>query len=147
MSDGYSLDQRLEFLGLEKGAPALRHVSDAIDKTIRPALTIFYDKIKDTPEVRRFFSDDAHIERAKSAQQAHWSVIASGGYDVGYVDRVRRIGQAHARIGLEPRWYIGGYGLILEQLLTAVIQASWPKGLGVQRDGGAKLARAASSPG
>jgi methyl-accepting chemotaxis protein len=142
MSDRDGLKKRLEFLGLDQGAPALRHLRGAIDKALRPALGAFYDRIKATPDVRRFFADDAHIERAKSAQEGHWSGIAAGAYDGQYVERVRRIGEAHARVGLEPRWYIAGYALVLEQLTTAVVDASWPKGFGVPRDGREKLARA-----
>jgi methyl-accepting chemotaxis protein len=145
MSDQHGLKQRLEFLDLDQGAPALRHLLPAIDKALYPALTVFYEKVKTVPEVAHFFRDDAHIEAAKGLQQGHWSAIAAGRYDEAYAEKVRRIGQAHARIGLEPRWYIGGYALIVEQLLTAVIEASWPKGLGVPRDGRDKLSRAVST--
>src|SRR5579864_6818589 len=107
MSDRYSLNRRLEFLDLAQGAPELRPLQPAIEKALVPALSAFYDRLKATPEVRVFFSDDAHIDRAKAAQRTHWSGIADGAYDGQYVERVRRIGEAHARIGLEPRWYIG----------------------------------------
>jgi methyl-accepting chemotaxis protein len=33
----------------------------------------------------------------------------------------------HARIGLEPRWYIGGYTVVLDTLIDAIITARWPK--------------------
>jgi len=39
---------------------------------------------------------------------------------------VRGIGKAHARLGIEPRWYIGGYALVTEQLVHAVIAEQWP---------------------
>jgi methyl-accepting chemotaxis protein len=142
MSNRDSLDQRLAFLGLESGAPALRHLREVFAKSLGPALDAFYGKIRTTPELRKFFKDDAHISRAQSAQQSHWRLIAQGEYTAGYGDNVRRIGEAHARIGLEPRWYIAGYALILEQLASAVIDASWPKGFGVRRDGREKLSKA-----
>ena len=101
----------------------------------RRILELFYDKIRATPAVRKFFSDERRIDGAKSAQLRHWTTIVSGDFDQRYVESVRAIGNTHARIGLEPRWYIAGYALILEQLMTAVVEASWPKGFGVSRDG------------
>jgi methyl-accepting chemotaxis protein len=51
----------------------------------------------------------------------HWSLIASGAFDEDYVDAVTRIGNVHAKLGLEPNWYIGGYSYILEALVTEII--------------------------
>src|SRR3546814_11401053 len=38
------------------------------------------------------------------------------------MQRARAIGEAHSRIGLEPRWYIGGYNLILNRLTDIAIR-------------------------
>jgi len=137
MSERESLQARLQFVGLDEGA--LRHVRPAVEKALAPALDSFYRRIKADPELRRFFRDEAHIERARTAQHSHWSLIARGELGGDYVRNVRRIGEAHARIGLEPRWYIGGYALVLEQLIAAAVEASWPKGFGVSREGRDKL--------
>ena len=39
-----------------------------------------------------------------------------------------RIGEAHHRLGVAPRWYIGGYSFVLAGLLKA-IQNEYPEGL------------------
>jgi methyl-accepting chemotaxis protein len=57
---------------------------------------------------------------------------------------VQKVGKTHARIGLEPRWYIGGYATIVEHLIHAIVKAHWP-GLTTLRKGGAgKVAEAIS---
>jgi methyl-accepting chemotaxis protein len=38
-----------------------------------------------------------------------------------YVRDVERIGRAHVDADLEPQWYIGGYALVAEELIRAVI--------------------------
>jgi len=91
------------------------------------ALTVFYEKIKITPEVQKFFSSQNMMQSAQSLQEKHWAVIASAKYDADYLNSINRIGQTHARIGLEPRWYIGGYALVLEQLIHIVMKHQWPK--------------------
>ncbi len=145
MNERQSLNERLDFLGLRAGAPELGRLAAELEKGLGPALDGFYDKVRSAPQIAGLFRDPAHIERDKSAQQALWGLILRGDYGDGYAQNVRRIGEAHARVGLEPRWHIAGYALVLEQLLATAVKASWPKGLGVSRDGADKLATAAGT--
>lgn len=117
-----SIQQRADFAGLSVPSTAYRAMRDTIRKATPGALDAFYDRIRATPEARRFFSDESHIGRAKSAQVNHWDAIAEGRIDADYARAVTTIGKTHARIGLEPRWYIGGYGVLLAELIKAVAQ-------------------------
>ncbi|MEW5688076.1 MAG: methyl-accepting chemotaxis protein [Pseudomonadota bacterium] len=129
MSDTYAVRERLDFIGLDpKARDELRALRPFIKAEVEGALDVFYAKLRQTPQVRGFFSDEQHIKGAQGGQARHWSVIAEGQFDEAYVNGVRRIGQTHARIGLEPRWYIAGYALITEALLRKVVEARWPKG-------------------
>lgn len=112
---------RLEFCEMDEGQRAvLAGARPFFDKCIGPALDRFYARAVITPETARFFRDAAHVERAKSAQILHWQTILSGRFDQEYYDSVRRIGSVHARIGLSPRWYIGAYALIIEELIRGI---------------------------
>ncbi|MCJ8518705.1 globin-coupled sensor protein [Rhizobium tarimense] len=62
------------------------------------------------------------MAHAKGRQVSHWEIIASGKYQDDYVDGVTTVGRVHARIGLEPRWYIGGYAMILDGIVRAIIK-------------------------
>jgi methyl-accepting chemotaxis protein len=120
--DGIDIDRRLEFAGIDEAALAsIRMLKPCIDRTMPDALDSFYGQLRRAPEVNRFFSSDSHINHAKGAQLKHWGNISSGEFNDDYVNRARIIGKTHARIGLEPRWYIGGYALIVEQLVTRAI--------------------------
>lgn len=48
----------------------------------------------------------------------------SGAFDKQYFDETLKIGTAHQRIGLEPRWYIGGYQIVLNELHGIILQNS-----------------------
>lgn len=123
------LERRLEFMGLDETARRhLRALKPLIEKEFGPALDTFYGVVRKTPEVSHLFSSDAHMNRAKNAQLGHWANIAAGEFSKEYAERVQTIGQVHARIGLEPRWYIGAYALVAEHLLTEAVKAHWPKG-------------------
>ncbi|GAB4360864.1 MAG: hypothetical protein Kow0026_23500 [Oricola sp.] len=69
------------------------------------------------------------------------STRAAGGIYTIRWDTARKIGSVHARIGLEPRWYIGGYCLIVEQLIQGVLKEYWPtNGIFAQKGRSAKEA-------
>ncbi len=122
-----SLQERLDFMGIDRRTQAvLRELRPSIAKFLGPALDVFYDKAGKTPATARHFRDERHMAQAKGKQVEHWRHIAAGEFGAEYADKVRSIGRAHARLGMEPRWYIGGYALITEQLVHAVIAEQWP---------------------
>lgn len=119
------METRLRFFELDdKQRATLRAAKPILERSIGPALDRFYERAKITPETARFFRDDAHIASAHSAQIRHWMHIVDAQFDDDYYQSVRRIGEVHARIGLEPRWYIGGYAMIMEELIHAVARAT-----------------------
>lgn len=141
-----SLQDRLDFMGMDQRMQStLRDLMPTIAKFIGPALDVFYDKARKTPSTARFFTGDAHMASAKTKQMQHWQVIASASFGRQYAERVRAIGRTHARIGLDPRWYIGGYALITEQLVHAVIAEQWPGLLRLSKGHAQGMAEAVSS--
>jgi methyl-accepting chemotaxis protein len=129
-SPNAALTDRMDFMQLDaKGCEKVRHLKSVIDRELPVALDKFYERLRGTPEVRKFFENDSDMTRAKGAQIDHWGAISSGNLDDRYASKVRTIGVTHARIGLEPRWYIGGYALILEHLIKAIVAEIWPKGM------------------
>ena len=49
-------------------------------------------------------------------------MISDGQFDQNYLNAVTKVGNVHAAIGLEPRWYIAGYAIIFEQLVAGVLE-------------------------
>ena len=130
------LSPRLAFMELDAAQRAtLADNSSIIRSVVGKALDHFYARVRQTPETARFFSNPDHMRGAKSAQERHWGYVAEARFDDAYYHSVRRIGSTHARIGLEPRWYIGGYALVLERLLEETMARTplWRRVLGVFR--------------
>jgi len=127
MTDEFN--QRLDFMGLDTAARAhLRKQRPLIERIMRPALSAFYDRIRRTPAAKKYFRDDSHMNKALEAQVRHWGVLVSGDMDERYLEAAKRVGQMHSRIGLAPTMYIGGYTVIIEQLIRSAIDEAWPKG-------------------
>jgi methyl-accepting chemotaxis protein len=124
-----ALVDRLTFMQLGAEAQgALAASQDIVLGALPDALEAFYRQVRATPETLRFFRDETHISGARTRQIDHWRAIAAGRFDADFMAAVTQVGETHARIGLEPRWYIGGYAIVLEHLLGKLIEAHWPKG-------------------
>jgi len=118
-----SLKDRLNFMGIGPSDIALlRELRPIIERELPDVLEKFYAQIAQWPQVSALFRDARHIKHARDAQMAHWLVIADGRFDDTYLSSVRKIGLAHAKIGLNPQWYIGGYSHIVTGVQGALIE-------------------------
>jgi methyl-accepting chemotaxis protein len=129
MADEKALSGRLRFieLGDEAGA-VLRRIKPEVMAAMGPALDRFYAKITQDPSVNHFFANRDLVQHARSRQIGHWDRIADGRFDSSYLDAVTKVGEVHARIGLEPRWYIAGYAFIIDRVVETLLAARWPAG-------------------
>jgi len=142
MTQETDIDGRLRFMGLGEAERAdLRALRPMIQKSLPQALDAFYGQVRAFPQTRTFFADEGRIAAARDRQLSHWDNLSSARLGEDYVQAVRVVGLTHARIGLEPRWYIGGYAMLLEHLMRALVRERWPRGLG-RGDGGEATAAA-----
>ncbi len=112
---------RLTYLSIDENAVALlRKAKPVLLAALPEILDRFYDHSLKHPELAGKFSSSELVRTAKQAQARHWSLLFEGTFDEAYRTSISRIGQTHFRVGLTPRWYIGGYGVILGELLATV---------------------------
>jgi len=121
MSAKDQLDQRLSFMRFDhRSRSALQAAKPALDAAIPEAMDSFYEQLRSFAETRALLKD-GRGEGAQARQVAHWKRMLSGDQGADYLAAVERIGQSNARAGLEPRWSIGGYALVLDKLIHAVL--------------------------
>ncbi|MFA7603191.1 MAG: globin-coupled sensor protein [Novosphingobium sp.] len=109
---------RKDFFGIAEADYArFPRIARAIAKYAPEALDAFYEKVKRTPETAAFFSSQQGIDHAKGKQVAHWSNLFAGKVDAAFIAKAELIGSVHARIGLAPVWYIGGYARVLDRII------------------------------
>ena len=119
---GTKLAARLEFMKFDqRSREVLRDLQPLIRVHMNKALGSFYERLRSTPEVRSFFKNEQQIASAQTRQETHWDTLSDGTFDAAYEEKVLTVGRTHARIGLEPRWYIGGYAIIAEHLIKAIV--------------------------
>ena len=123
------LDKRLGFLNIDRDVISeIRNARDILEPMMDEMLDRFYSHVLGEPELRALFVDQDAVRRARSAQKNHWlKTLFDGRYDNAYFERTAEIGRAHARVGLTPNWYIGGYCHMLDQFIE-LISSSYSDG-------------------
>ena len=86
-----------------------------------------YEQILGHAESRSFFPDEATVIRVKKLQRQYFLGLFTGKLDLAYVEDRLRVGAAHERIGLAPKWYLGSYGrymrLLADRLFIDLVPA------------------------
>jgi methyl-accepting chemotaxis protein len=119
-----ALEERLKFIGFgAEDAAALRRIKPLLAQNLQRILTKFYGHIEAYPNLMVMFGGTKGVAHARTAQAEHWMKLFDAGFDAEYVTRALRIGDAHHRIGLEPRWYIAGYAMAVGELTAVISEA------------------------
>jgi methyl-accepting chemotaxis protein len=108
-------EARMRFMGIDaETGELLREFWKSAEPALPEILEGFYRHVTGEPKLAGLIGSD--IARLKNAQGSHWARLFNGRFDHEYMEGVRRIGLMHNKIGLEPRWYIGGYNFVLNRL-------------------------------
>src|SRR5215213_530356 len=123
MSGESTIRERLRFNMIDQETVAiLREAKSFILAEMPLILDGFYDHIGNFAETAKFFRSREHMMHAKKMQLLHWAIIMDGRFGETYEASVTKIGEVHNKLGLEPRWYIGGYNALVAGLVNAIAQ-------------------------
>jgi methyl-accepting chemotaxis protein len=116
----FDLEKRLRYASVnEATSRRLRSFWRIARFSLPGILTAFYEHIESEPALAKMTSGIK--DRLKKSQTTHWENLFCGKFDQSYVQGVYRVGLAHKRIGMEPRWYIAGYQFVLNRLIRIAI--------------------------
>src|ERR1035437_5754435 len=114
--------QRLKFLDLtERDEQLLQELKPLFEEHVHAIEDQFYDRLLEMPETARLLRDPLMVERLKHLQRNYLLRIVDGNFDEAYFAARFRIGQAHERVGLTPRWYLLAYSHYFT-IITALIR-------------------------
>ena len=133
-SNNISLEQRLAAFGSNgDGCTGLPAVVRAIRRHAPTALVSLYRHIAQTPQLSGLFDAPARMDHARDKQLEHWQRLFSSRIDGDFVAKADHIGQVHARVGLAPTWYIGGYARMLDHVLPRLLRPRLALPFGARR--------------
>jgi methyl-accepting chemotaxis protein len=113
---------RLGFLSIDGETSALlRDFRPVLAQHIDGMLDSFYRHVGQAGDLSRLFGGQKGMDHARRMQRKHWlDNVFTGDFGDDYARQVIAIGRVHEKIGLEPRWYMGGYCQILNQVVALV---------------------------
>lgn len=122
--DAEEIARRKAFLEFgSDDAEALRSLREVARKYADPVIDEFYRHILSFEETSAFFRDPKVLERVKQQQKEYFLRLTEGEYGPDYVANRLRIGTAHERIGLAPKWYLGMYSYYLRLVAKRLLEA------------------------
>ncbi|MCX7383084.1 MAG: protoglobin domain-containing protein [Alphaproteobacteria bacterium] len=118
------LGDDLAFSRIDAASSArLRSLKSLIEPALPAALDVLYGHIMQWPQLKAMFANPERVNFARQRQLEHWRQLFSASYDSDYIASVKRIATTHARIGLDPKYYICAYLVALEELQSVVLHA------------------------
>jgi len=123
MSSSTSPRELAEFFqyGAEERA-ALAGLAPHLEKHADNLVAAFYRHLLSFPETQKLLRDPEVTQRLLVKQREYLLSLAGPEIDEAYLEQRRRIGEVHARIGLEPRWYLGAYALYQSLLIPILLE-------------------------
>ena len=94
----------------------IRTYGDIVAPRMDDYVERFYAWMQTTPEFARYFSDPDKLGSVQRLQHTHWDRFFSATLDDAYISSCRRVGEAHARIGLALNSYFAGMNVSLSIL-------------------------------
>ena len=99
--------------------PAIKAI---VNKFGGKALERLYARIAGDTTTAALLPTQEKRNYASRAQLTHWQQLFSSRFDAQQIERSEHIGKVHARIGLTPHFYIGGYALVLEDMIKRTLR-------------------------
>ena len=105
----------LETYRLDDGDMRLiREFAQIAKPRMQEMVTEWYAWLQTQPEFDQFFSDTETLKRVQRLQTDYWLLFMSGSIDDEYIAMRRKVGEAHARIGLPLNTYFAGMNMFME---------------------------------
>jgi len=113
---------RLRWVGIsEREAALVRRAAAILRPQAEEIVRRFYDHASAFPEWQRKVQEAGSTRaRLEAAQLDYLLRLLDARFDEEYFEHRLRVGAAHARLHIEPRWNVGNYG-IYGQLLFPVL--------------------------
>ncbi|WP_437539015.1 protoglobin domain-containing protein [Sorangium sp. So ce726] len=112
-------DRRAFFQITDEDLARIAALRPHAEKRTETIVDAFYELLLAFGPTRQLFRDGDSLRRAKRLQREYFLGLFTGKLDRAYVEHRLHVGAAHARIGVEPTWYLGAYRRYMHLLLEA----------------------------
>jgi methyl-accepting chemotaxis protein len=118
-----SLRDRLRFAGLDAAqCEIVRRHRPMLQVQLKEGLRDLFHRFQSFPDASRNFSSERQVERLHDLQSSHWDVLTDARFDSLYAERVKILSDSESKMGLDPRWHVAGHGIVLEHLVSGLLE-------------------------
>jgi methyl-accepting chemotaxis protein len=111
---------------LETDKRRLREMWPLIESKMGVIVDAFYDHLARFPEAMAVVREaGSSVDQLKKTNPHYLKHLFSGQFDMGYFESRYRVGQVHAKIGLEPRWFFAAMSTYYDTIFPMIVKGSW----------------------
>lgn len=112
-------------------ARRLRELSSKIDPFLPEVVEAFYDHLLRFEALRPLLEESGRLDRLRGILVTYLREMFAGDYGEAYQKKRRRVGERHLEFGLDTRWYLGSFNILLQLLLPHIarIHAADPQAM------------------
>lgn len=96
----------------------LKQLQPYIKEDIDRITTVFYENVLVVPELKKIIEERTTVPRLKQALTGYITGMFDGILDDTTLARKQRLAQVHFQIGLSPKWYIGMFQQLQEEMIA-----------------------------
>ncbi len=120
--DGVEVAERCRFLDWRADdAARLNGAAGDMEAAHAAFVDRLYDRLSRFEAPVAILGGQDVVTRLKHSQLGYYRRLWQGPYDRDYVADRLNIGLIHQRVGVEPKWYLGGYRLYLDNMLDRLL--------------------------
>lgn len=104
----------------ENDLAILRVLVPLVQENAKSIVSKFYSNLENEMTLKAIITKNSTVERLRITLENHISEMFDGIIDNNYIQTRHRIAVIHARIGLEPKWYLSSFQDLLNSFFTVI---------------------------
>lgn len=113
---------QMELIGLdEEDMKRLMSFQSVVSRHIEEITAIFYDKILAVPELKQLIEQRSSVPKLKGIVGKYVMSMFDGELTEQTIARKRQMAQIHFKMGLDPKWYMGTFQQIQENIIRLLV--------------------------
>jgi signal transduction histidine kinase len=124
-SEQPDLATRLQFLDLtDADARRLQRLQEPFERVSQRFVDVFYEHLAQFEQTAKFIQDPELASRLRVSQAEHLASMLAAEWNEHYCERRRRVGDAHAEVGIEPHFFLAAFCQYLQFGVKQIAQQS-----------------------
>lgn len=122
------IKKQLDFIKLnEDELFVLKQIQPIVSENLENLVAAFYDAVLKVDHLKEIIEGHSSVERLSATLKSHINLIFNGEINDEYINKRVKVAQIHFRIGLQPKWYLGAFQNILEELISIISEVASSK--------------------